>query len=119
MAFSLRYYCIHKTRKWQDYFLDFSEFCVYNSDMEKTRMGRPPKSGNETLSVCINIRLTPNELAAYDQAARSEEHTSELQSPMYLVCRFLLEINRSGVNEHRHAPMRPILCRRCGTRRLV
>src|SRR5437763_11838411 len=23
--------------------------------------------------------------------ARSEEHTSELQSPMYLVCRFLLE----------------------------
>src|SRR5437879_7532488 len=26
-----------------------------------------------------------------DLAARSEEHTSELQSPMYLVCRLLLE----------------------------
>ena len=26
-----------------------------------------------------------------DQAPRSEEHTSELQSPMYLVCRLLLE----------------------------
>src|SRR5437879_8549607 len=26
-------------------------------------------------------------------AARSEEHTSELQSPMYLVCRLLLENN--------------------------
>src|SRR5437764_4875467 len=25
------------------------------------------------------------------QATRSEEHTSELQSPMYLVCRLLLE----------------------------
>src|SRR5437764_7845639 len=25
------------------------------------------------------------------EAARSEEHTSELQSPMYLVCRLLLE----------------------------
>src|SRR5437879_10994197 len=25
------------------------------------------------------------------QASRSEEHTSELQSPMYLVCRLLLE----------------------------
>src|SRR5437763_8056764 len=25
------------------------------------------------------------------QTARSEEHTSELQSPMYLVCRLLLE----------------------------
>src|SRR5437879_12610686 len=26
-----------------------------------------------------------------DRAWRSEEHTSELQSPMYLVCRLLLE----------------------------
>src|SRR5437762_6048480 len=26
-----------------------------------------------------------------DQKVRSEEHTSELQSPMYLVCRLLLE----------------------------
>src|SRR5437764_14520281 len=26
-----------------------------------------------------------------DEPARSEEHTSELQSPMYLVCRLLLE----------------------------
>ena len=34
-------------------------------------MGRPPKSGDETLSVCINIRLTPGELTAYDQAAES------------------------------------------------
>src|SRR5437763_7039293 len=29
--------------------------------------------------------------AAFAEAARSEEHTSELQSPMYLVCRLLLE----------------------------
>src|SRR5437763_13136576 len=27
----------------------------------------------------------------YKYVARSEEHTSELQSPMYLVCRLLLE----------------------------
>src|SRR5437879_4850353 len=27
----------------------------------------------------------------FDQVPRSEEHTSELQSPMYLVCRLLLE----------------------------
>src|SRR5437762_11373122 len=27
----------------------------------------------------------------YDPRTRSEEHTSELQSPMYLVCRLLLE----------------------------
>src|SRR5436189_2654562 len=28
---------------------------------------------------------------ACDRVGRSEEHTSELQSPMYLVCRLLLE----------------------------
>src|SRR5437762_4874733 len=28
---------------------------------------------------------------AFEAAKRSEEHTSELQSPMYLVCRLLLE----------------------------
>src|SRR5437762_5865656 len=30
-------------------------------------------------------------LHAHDRDPRSEEHTSELQSPMYLVCRLLLE----------------------------
>src|SRR5437762_9553890 len=28
---------------------------------------------------------------SFEEIARSEEHTSELQSPMYLVCRLLLE----------------------------
>src|ERR1017187_8884707 len=32
--------------------------------------------------------------------SRSEEHTSELQSPMYLVCRLLLEKNNKTVNLH-------------------
>src|SRR5437763_9339169 len=31
-------------------------------------------------------------------AARSEEHTSELQSPMYLVCRLLLEKKKKKRN---------------------
>src|SRR5437879_13762123 len=30
--------------------------------------------------------------------ARSEEHTSELQSPMYLVCRLLLEKKKTAVS---------------------
>src|SRR3712207_8218520 len=43
--------------------------------------------------------LSPEEQAAYAQAlahdlARSEEHTSELQSRQYLVCRLLLEKNK-------------------------
>src|ERR1017187_7637437 len=38
---------------------------------------------------------------------RSEEHTSELQSPMYLVCRLLLEKNPKSVHGHfRHARLR-------------
>src|SRR5436189_1825436 len=33
---------------------------------------------------------------AHRRRPRSEEHTSELQSPMYLVCRLLLEKKNSG-----------------------
>src|SRR5437879_10852675 len=33
---------------------------------------------------------------------RSEEHTSELQSPMYLVCRLLLEKKKNKKNTHEH-----------------
>src|SRR3712207_7694648 len=37
-----------------------------------------------------------SDFAVYDPAAdRSEEHTSELQSRQYLVCRLLLEKNKS------------------------
>src|SRR5436189_3873784 len=42
---------------------------------------------------------------------RSEEHTSELQSPMYLVCRLLLEKKK----KHKRAPARQ---RRWKTRRV-
>src|SRR5437879_11152349 len=35
--------------------------------------------------------LTRTAAPPSDRSARSEEHTSELQSPMYLVCRLLLE----------------------------
>src|SRR5437762_8723576 len=36
-------------------------------------------------------------LARPREARRSEEHTSELQSPMYLVCRLLLEKKKQGM----------------------
>src|SRR5437764_4301005 len=34
------------------------------------------------------------------RAGRSEEHTSELQSPMYLVCRLLLEKKKKNRDPH-------------------
>src|SRR5437879_13053145 len=41
------------------------------------------------------------ELVGLDLDARSEEHTSELQSPMYLVCRILLE-KKKKIREIQH-----------------
>src|SRR5437879_7626015 len=41
----------------------------------------------ETISLLIKDRVH----SAFQTNHRSEEHTSELQSPMYLVCRLLLE----------------------------
>src|SRR5437762_7217939 len=35
---------------------------------------------------------------------RSEEHTSELQSPMYLVCRLLLEKKKTHHNKFKQLP---------------
>src|SRR5437879_11384954 len=35
-------------------------------------------------------------------SARSEEHTSELQSPMYLVCRLLLEKKKKKIKNKRN-----------------
>ena len=39
--------------------------------MEKTRMGRPPKSGAETLSERLELRITKGEKDAYDEAAQA------------------------------------------------
>src|SRR5437764_9654992 len=40
------------------------------------------------------------DLVSGDQKVRSEEHTSELQSPMYLVCRLLLEKKKKCFNKN-------------------
>src|SRR5690348_18013560 len=50
------------------------------------RTCRPTPSPNTTSSRCSRTRA-----ARSTWATRSEEHTSELQSPVHLVCRLLLE----------------------------
>src|SRR5258708_17941924 len=43
------------------------------------------------LSGRVHLSIQPTDLGLTRQALRSEEHTSELQSPDHLVCRLLLE----------------------------
>src|SRR5437879_8960216 len=47
----------------------------------------------QTINQALGYEMNTIEFAVKDGVpyARSEEHTSELQSPMYLVCRLLLE----------------------------
>src|SRR3712207_7871409 len=53
--------------------------------------------GNTTPRLAGRNRVTIEELA---RSRRSEEHTSELQSRQYLVCRLLLEKNNNPLFSH-------------------
>src|SRR5437762_10584714 len=67
------------------------------------------KLGDEALQLprgvigpMINDEYSDVTFALYAlKAKRSEEHTSELQSPMYLVCRLLLEKKKKKKKKHR------------------
>src|SRR5437879_8126364 len=58
------------------------------------------EEGVLAMGVEVNERHTASgryrRSSALSKAHRSEEHTSELQSPMYLVCRLLLEKKKSA-----------------------
>src|SRR5690348_17564418 len=48
--------------------------------------------GSRTASVCEQkLQPAPCQNSVFAEPDRSEEHTSELQSPVHLVCRLLLE----------------------------
>src|ERR1022692_3922329 len=49
------------------------------------------RDGHLDLFVCNFVKLDPDKVPSADDMSRSEEHTSELQSPCNLVCRLLLE----------------------------
>src|SRR5258708_21521058 len=56
-------------------------------------------------------RIGGRSAAAHPDRGRSEEHTSELQSPDHLVCRLLLEKKKKTkstveAKHHLHSPMR-------------
>src|SRR2546425_3547989 len=55
------------------------------------------KSSPISSSPRVTIACAPSESRTTCSAWRSEEHTSELQSLAYLVCRLLLEKKKSGM----------------------
>src|SRR3712207_6962302 len=57
----------------------------------------PSLSARRTTSSTV-CRLTPPSTTSKPRRARSEEHTSELQSRQYLVCRLLLEKKLRGAD---------------------
>src|SRR3712207_7677928 len=75
----------------------FRSNCDYNFFLQKSNvigvgLGYKEKGGFRLPQKCINVfvsnKIPKNNLSPKD---RSEEHTSELQSRQYLVCRLLLE----------------------------
>src|SRR2546422_9459726 len=56
-----------------------------SSDLERAEAGR------ELCRIAIGVPTEPEAERATFDGARSEEHTSELQSRLHLVCRLLLE----------------------------
>src|SRR5437764_9600878 len=61
----------------------------------------PPGSGSSTAACTATERP--------GGAGRSEEHTSELQSPMYLVCRLLLEKKKKRAVDDNRSPRLPLI----------
>src|SRR5436189_2532004 len=72
---------------------DALPICRDEPGVAATSASRPETSSPRILSTRSRLALLCRPWLQYGQARsrRSEEHTSELQSPMYLVCRLLLE----------------------------
>src|SRR5947208_12219952 len=61
-----------------------------SSDLQRARQRRPPAQRTRAQEDELPVRVR----------TRSEEHTSELQSPDHLVCRLLLEKKKNSPPHH-------------------
>src|SRR5258708_28810134 len=57
---------------------------------------RGPSSSGPGRAICYTEEPTPGPWTRTSRPSRSEEHTSELQSPDHLVCRLLLEKKKNN-----------------------
>src|SRR5438876_6437772 len=63
----------------------------------KARVCRGTQSARQKVERCAVGRGCRSKIAHVQPASRSEEHTSELQSPVHLVCRLLLEKKKQNI----------------------
>src|SRR3712207_6900769 len=79
---------------------DALPICQHGADLGEERLQRGGAVAREAVVESLvadgHARELPQPLTA-EQAPRSEEHTSELQSRQYLVCRLLLEKKKTIV----------------------
>src|SRR5260370_10647849 len=68
------------------------------STSHETKIDVPPAKGVKLKTDGVGLWVT-DELAVTAQRNRSEEHTSELQSHLNLVCRLLLEKKKTNQKE--------------------
>src|SRR3712207_8564304 len=61
------------------------------ANRDLTPPGREARGGLRALPACLLTSSGPSSPPSRGRCRRSEEHTSELQSRQYLVCRLLLE----------------------------
>src|SRR3712207_7174621 len=71
---------------------------LFRSDVEQAAVAGAPHlrdGGLDEVPGAV-VLVAPRQVEVAPPALRSEEHTSELQSRHYLVCRLLLEKNKSS-----------------------
>src|SRR5437763_11070276 len=83
---------------------------LFRSRQGISRRRRRPRPAEPALPAADPTQAEPRRRAAEQGASsarpahgrswRSEEHTSELQSPMYLVCRLLLEKKKNTIIQY-------------------
>src|SRR5437762_11365302 len=64
---------------------------LFRSDRDPSPRHAERRRDEHDVGRVLNPSAARRAAAARPRTGRSEEHTSELQSPMYLVCRLLLE----------------------------
>src|SRR2546429_1166247 len=70
----------------------------------RSRLTHPPNC-RRSLTICVRCKAAAKcPLSRVISHARSEEHTSELQSRLHLVCRLLLEKKKKPANYSRYTP---------------